>query len=99
MKGTKHRHTGRYAKVYERGYQTSLESHYHIYDSDVSRRFRKRPVSGPIKVVKPDGSVHRYLSHCDDYTGRMSAKAAAAFEDGWFDAREDESFQFQLPRT
>ncbi len=80
MNENRSKHAGRYAAVYNRGYQTSAESTYgNPTKGEGEDIFSEKHIFGII----------RFDSHVDDYTKRMSPKAAAAFEDGWFDAKED----------
>jgi hypothetical protein len=81
-KQNRHKHTGRYAPIYERGYLASLGNTY----------FPKRDKFGsPAWMAKLHiyGTTAPTNLSVDDLTQRMGKQAAQAFEDGWFDALED----------
>lgn len=75
-------HTGRYAPIYERGYLASLGNTY----------FPRRDKFGSpawMEKLHIYGTTAPTNLSVDDLTRRMGKKAAQAFEDGWFDALED----------
>ena len=82
MKEHQAKHTGRYAPIYERGYLASLGNTYWP---------RRDKFGSPAWMEKLHiyGTTAPTNLSVDDLTRRMGKKAAQAFEDGWFDALED----------
>lgn len=79
----------RYAPIYERGYLACLGNTYFGVSKGWTVHYPNHPPTDLIDNLQIYGRSNPTRLSVDDFTKGMGPKAAAAFEDGWFDALED----------